>query len=763
MEKGIERKKRAGTGRAKRRIAAGVILGMLAAGLIAASSLLKFDKWRAFDSSLITQCSRSLTILDRDGNAVLVTGPEKRLPVALGSLQKHTVDAFICTEDRRFYSHGGVDIKRVFGAALADIKAGGYVQGASTISQQLIKLTHLSSEKTMDRKLEEAALTLELEQAFTKDEILEAYLNYIYFGGGFYGIEAASLGYFGVHASMLTAAQSAQLAGIPKSPSAYAPHIDMEASLKRRDLILGLMRDNGCLSAEEYEAAVNEDCELRSALPSTRNAVTDRAQTEAADLLGISLDELLAGGYTIRATLGSEAEKLIESIMKNDEFFPTAEARAAMVLIDAEGGVLAMHGCRGDYDPTEPDRAAGMERQPGSLIKPILVYAPALEYGLADGATVLSDEPTDFGGWSPRNSDEKYYGSVTMREVVARSLNVPAVSLFEKVGVKLGMSFASRMGISFEDEQAGLPLALGGFTHGVSPIEIAGAYSALARGGIYAEPYFVLEIRGASGELLYSRPHSYERVMSRENAYILTTMLQSAASYGTARRLAETGLPLAAKTGTSVDAGGVRDAWCAAYTGEMTAVVWMGTDSAEKGSLPEDEVGGRSPAMMLASLFSKLYEGRDCPPFEKPDGVETVEIDVSEIESGVIALASPMTPDEMRRFECFVSGTAPNGTHEKYAPPREPEGLTWETDASGRIVVTFIGEAPFVYSIMRGDIGGAEALVMPPQAAVGAFAFTDTGAVPGAAYTYRVIIENPGISGETKTASSRKLRAVAPF
>lgn len=763
MAKSIERKKNTGKKRAKRLIVWGLIFAILGAGLIGVSALFRFDEWRAFDSTLITECNRSLTLTDRNGEAVLVTGPEKRIPVPLSSLQKHTIDAFICTEDLRFYSHGGMDVKRIFGALLADIKAGGYVQGASTISQQLIKLSHLSSEKTLNRKLEEAMLTLELEHAFTKDEILEAYLNYIYFGGGFYGIEAAALGYFGVHAGELTAAQSAQLAGIPKSPSAYAPHIDPEASVKRRNLVLGLMHANGCLSDEEYSEAKTEECVIKNTIPNERSLLTDRAIDEAVRLTGISRDALLTGGFRLVTTISREAQALCETIMADDAFFPTAEARAAMVLIDAEGGIIAMTGSRGAYDPTEPDRAAGMERQPGSLIKPILVYAPALEEGIVSGATVLSDEPKDFNGWSPRNSDEKYYGKVTLREAVARSLNVPAVEIMQNVGVGRAMAFASRLGISFAGEDAGLPLALGGFTHGVSPLEMAGAYSAVARGGLYTEPYCVLEVRDAEGGIVYSRESSYSRVMSAENAYILTSMLQSVASYGTGRRLSETGLPLAAKTGTAVDAGGVRDAWCAAYTQDVTAVVWMGTDSAKNGSLPEDEVGGNAPALMLAKLFTGLYAGTECRPFDEPAGVVTVGIDVSEIDEGKIALASPATPQEDIRFECFVRGSEPNAFSTRFSFPIEPDGLGWTTDSFGKPVISFIGKAPFLYSLVRGDLIGNETVVLPPQSVDGEFSFTDTQAVRGAAYEYRVIIENPNLGVEMEKASSRRLIVIAPF
>ncbi len=220
------------------KLTVGLLLLITGIGLMAAPGIFKFSEWREFDPSLITGCNKALLVYDKEGELAAVLGPEKRIWISMDEVSPRTVNAFVASEDARFYTHKGLDLYRIFGAAWADVKAGGYVQGASTISQQLIKLSHLSSEKTLGRKLEEAVLATKLERSFDKDEIMEMYLNYIYFGGGYYGLEAASLGYFGVHARDLSTAQSAQLAGILKSPTAYAPHLDPDASLKRRNSVL---------------------------------------------------------------------------------------------------------------------------------------------------------------------------------------------------------------------------------------------------------------------------------------------------------------------------------------------------------------------------------------------------------------------------------------------------------------------------------------------------------------------------------------------
>ena len=762
--KALKKRKR----RAVLRIASGCVLGIAAAALIAASVFFRFDKWRALDPELIVSCPQSLRICSNTGELVSLKGPEKRIWVRLGDLQKHTPEAFIAAEDARFYTHEGVDLYRIFGAAWADIKAGGFVQGASTISQQLIKLSHLSPEKTMDRKLEEAVLALQLERNFTKDEILEMYLNYIYFGGGFYGVETAALGYFGVHASELTAAQSAQLAGILKSPSAYAPHIDPEASKRRRDLILGLMLQQGFLDENEYEAALAEEPELRSAIPDNDNELIELAITEAAELTSLTRGELLAGGYSIYTTLDTELEENCRELINDPSLVPSDNAQAALVVIGAGGHIEAMIGGRGEYAATGINRAADAERQPGSLIKPILVYAPAVElYGYTP-ATVLKDEQTSFGDYSPRNSDEKYYGEVTLREAVTRSLNIPAVKVLSDIGVPSAVDYARRMGISFESETLGLPLALGGFTHGVSPLEMAGAYSVFANGGVYIKPTCVTRITDSKGRVLYSESVSGERIMSRENAFILTSMLRSVAEEGTGRRLASTGLPLAAKTGTSVDGSGVRDAWCAAYTCEHTAVVWMGTDTAAEGSLPESAVGGNQPAILLGRLFLGIYASRTCPEPEKPEGVTEYSIDVSDMDSGNIYAAQETTPKEFVRREYFTEGSEPTERDPRWMAPLPPSEVGWSIGENGKPVISFMAdETEFGYKIIRSDPSGNERTVCEFSEAWGYTSFTDESAAPGGAYVYTVIAENPRLrdanGAPIQSEPSRKLRIVVPF
>lgn len=745
----------------------GIVLLFVSAALLIAPSLLGFEKWHDLDTRLITESGKGLCIYDRDGSLLSVLGSEKRIWVSIDGLQKHTVDAFIAAEDNRFYSHKGVDVYRIFGAAWADIKARGYVQGASTISQQLIKLSHLSSEKTIGRKAEEAVLAIMLEKEFSKSEILEMYLNYIYFGKGLYGIEAASLGYFGVHACDLTAAQSAQLAGILKSPSAYSPHIAPEASLKRRDHIIGLMYEQGFLSEKEADEARAEKCVLSSALPVERSAAIDLAVNEAVNVLGITREDLLSGGYSVYTTISGPITEECELLFADPSTFPSENAQGAVVVLDPHGGIEAMIGARGEYDPSGLNRAVDAERQPGSLIKPVLVYAPALELFGYSPTTQLTDEPMTFGDYSPRNSDDKYYGRVTLRTAVTRSLNIPAVKVLNDVGLTSAVAFAERLGIRFDGEQIGLPLALGGFTHGVTVLEMAGAYSAFANGGVYIEPSAISSIRDRYGTKIYERPLSGVRAMSRENAYLLTSMLKSVACEGTGKRLAETGLPLAAKTGTSVDDNGVRDAWCAVYTRDHSAVVWMGTDSSDKGSLPSDAVGGKEPAILLGRLFEYIYKDRQCADFEKPESVEEMRIDARSEGKDRIYLASGNTPEEYVRNELFRPGEAPSESDPYWTEPSPPEFIGWSTDAFGAPVISFIAESPsLIYRVKRASGDGSETVVAEFTGEDGLVSCRDSAAVPGAQYDYFVTALHPeaGENGKRpESGPSNKVRVYIPF
>lgn len=714
--------------------------------LCGAVKTLGMDRWVDFDVYRITGCDRTSIIYDGQSDvATRLHGVQDRTWVSISELQPSTVYAFISAEDARFFEHEGVDVIRIAGAIVADIKAGSYVQGASTISQQLIKLSHLTSEKTISRKAEEAALAYEMERQYSKEDILEMYLNYVYFGGGYYGIEAAAEGYFGVHASDLTLDQSAMLAGILKSPSGYAPHINYAASINRRNNILRLMRDYGYITDDEKkQAAAKRPTILHDKNEEYSGYYTDAVTKSAAALMGITVDELIRGGYSIYSAMDSDIQHYCEEMFKNGELFPAEDSEAAIVVLEPSTGmVVAMVGGRSYTGGISFNRATDIRRQPGSVIKPVIAYAPAFEYLNYTAADMILDEETTFADYTPSNYGNKYYGWVTVREAVTKSLNVPAVKTLSAVGVYRAKDFAKRCGIEFDDKDDSLALALGGFTYGVSPLQIAGAYSCFASGGIYNTPTLIKKITDRNGLTVYEYRQDSRRVMSESNAYILTSMLKSVVTEGTGHRLNTLDIPIAGKTGTVGLANGNRDAWMAGYTPEYTAVVWQGYDSDRLGLLPSSATGGTYPALMLYELFNHIYPDGRSGDFEKPESVKQYSIDAKTLKKQHKAvLANAMTPQSSRVTEYFTEETAPEDVSGYWAVPGSAQNLLAVREEGG-VMVSFDCPDDFgMYTLWRSEAGKAEKPLMTWNGREGHIEYIDAAVKPGKGYRYRVTVKH---------------------
>ena len=714
--------------------------------LCGAVKTLGMDRWVDFDVYRITGCDRTSIIYDGQSDVVTrLHGVQDRTWVSISELQPSTVYAFISAEDARFFEHEGVDVIRIAGAIVADIKAGSYVQGASTISQQLIKLSHLTSEKTISRKAEEAALAYEMERQYSKEDILEMYLNYVYFGGGYYGIEAAAEGYFGVHASDLTLDQSAMLAGILKSPSGYAPHINYAASINRRNNILRLMRDYGYITDDEKkQASARRPTILHDKREEYSGYYTDAVTKSAAALMGITVDELIRGGYNIYSAMDSDIQHYCEEMFKNGELFPAEDSEAAIVVLEPSTGmVVAMVGGRSYTGGISFNRATDIRRQPGSVIKPVIAYAPAFEYLNYTAADMILDEETTFADYTPSNYGNKYYGWVTVREAVTKSLNVPAVKTLSAVGVYRAKDFAKRCGIEFDDKDDSLALALGGFTYGVSPLQIAGAYSCFASGGIYNTPTLIKKITDRNGLTVYEYRQDSRRVMSEANAYILTSMLKSVVTEGTGHRLNTLDIPIAGKTGTVGLANGNRDAWMAGYTPEYTAVVWQGYDSDRLGLLPSSATGGTYPALMLYELFNHIYPDGRSGDFEKPESVKQYSIDAKTLKKQHKAvLANAMTPQSSRITEYFTEETAPEDVSGYWAVPGSAQNLLAVREEGG-VMVSFDCPDDFgMYTLWRSEAGKAEKPLMTWDGREGHIEYIDAAVKPGKGYRYRVTVKH---------------------
>lgn len=767
----ISRKNKGGILRALRWVLLLMVLAVLGFVLFMAAQLWNLDAWQDFDPANILGAQQSLILYDGENGEILrLHDKEDRVSIPLSDVPDLVQKAFISAEDARFYEHPGVDVIRIVGAAWADIKAGGYVQGASTISQQLIKLSHLTADKTISRKLEEAVLACQMETRYSKDEILEMYLNYVYFGGGYYGIEAAALGYFGVHAKDLSVAQGAMLAGILKSPSNYAPHLDFEASLARRDTVLSLMAEYGYLDDQGLADAKGETMVILhdgTASEEGRNYYVDAALQDAMEILQIDSETLLSGGYRIYTAMDSAIQNQCEAIFQQDDLFP-GDAQGAIVVQEAGTGLIrAMVGGRGAYDTAMAfNRATDIRRQPGSVIKTVIAYAPALEgYGYT-AATMLLDEPTTFAEYSPRNFGNKYYGWVTLREAVTRSLNVPAVKVLSDIGVSAGKAFAQSCGIPFDPQDTSLTLALGGFTYGVSPLQIAGAYAAFASQGIYNTPTCIQRITDSTGKELYVYEPENRRVMSEQNAYILTSMLQSAIQEGTGHRLKDLDIPLAGKTGTVGEGEGNRDAWMACYSADYAAAVWIGYDTSQDGALPQDATGGKYPALILEQLFQGLYQDRAPKEFSMPSGVNAYKLDKRTLEMfHEPVLATALTPSSAIQTEVFVEGTQPTAQSSYWVVPSPPGEFRVYLGGDGKPQIAFTGRESFAQYQLYRQKGTESPQLIKTWDGKGAVTYGDDSALPGCTYTYYIlpVHQEMNVGGEqVKGPATKKVTVTTP-
>lgn len=767
----ISRKNKGGILRVLRWVLLLMVLAVLGFVLFMAAQLWDLDAWQDFDPANILGAQQSLILYDGENGEILrLHDKEDRVSIPLSDVPDLVQKAFISAEDARFYEHPGVDVIRIVGAAWADIKAGGYVQGASTISQQLIKLSHLTADKTISRKLEEAVLACQMETRYSKDEILEMYLNYVYFGGGYYGIEAAALGYFGVHAKDLSVAQGAMLAGILKSPSNYAPHLDFEASLARRDTVLSLMAEYGYLDDQGLADAKGETMVILhdgTASEEGRNYYVDAALQDAMEILQIDSETLLSGGYRIYTAMDSAIQNQCEAIFQQDDLFP-GDAQGAIVVQEAGTGLIrAMVGGRGAYDTAMAfNRATDIRRQPGSVIKPVIAYAPALEgYGYT-AATMLLDEPTTFAEYSPRNFGNKYYGWVTLREAVTRSLNVPAVKVLSDIGVSAGKAFAQSCGIPFDPQDTSLTLALGGFTYGVSPLQIAGAYAAFASQGIYNAPTCIQRITDSTGKELYVYEPENRRVMSEQNAYILTSMLQSAIQEGTGHRLKDLDIPLAGKTGTVGEGEGNRDAWMACYSADYAAAVWIGYDTSQDGALPQDATGGKYPALILEQLFQGLYQDRAPKEFSMPSGVNAYKLDKRTLEMfHEPVLATALTPSSAIQTEVFVEGTQPTAQSSYWVVPSPPGEFRVYLGGDGKPQIAFTGRESFAQYQLYRQKGTESPQLIKTWDGKGAVTYGDDSALPGCTYTYYIlpVHQEMNVGGEqVKGPATKKVTVTTP-
>ncbi|TYR81702.1 PBP1A family penicillin-binding protein [Priestia megaterium] len=585
-------------------------LTLILIALLGATYVLKQFEQTANLSYNQLQAVQSTVIYDKNDRPVdelYRTLPRQN--VSIDEVPDHVKMAFVATEDRRFYNHFGIDLQGIARAAFTNIITMSKAEGASTITQQLARNLYLSNDKTIKRKVDEMFLSLGLEQQFSKDQILELYMNQIYFGSGVYGISAASHLYFNKDVSDLTIGEAALLAGLPKAPSKYSPGSSTEEATKRRNVVLKLMADQNVIDQRAYEQALTEQVrkpDVPVKRKSENQAFVDYVIREAANEYGVTSDDLYEGGYAIYTDFDPLLQESINRSVKNHVFADDELSKRVEIGIAAvnpkNGAVAALYGGR-NYETNGLNRAT-TGYQPGSAIKPLAVYGPALETGDYDPTSRLNDKQTDFNGYKPKNANNQYRGEVSMREAVTRSLNVPAVSLLNEIGFNEAADFLEKAGLPLNDadkEDRALTLALGGTNTTFSPLQLAQGYTTFANDGVMNKPHAIRKLQLRGGEEKEPEIES-EEVMSPEHADTMTSMLEDVIekSYGTGAKARST-KDAAGKTGTTQKN---RDAWFVGYTDDVVISIHTGFDYDGNGKTKYlSSGGGEDPAELFGSIM----------------------------------------------------------------------------------------------------------------------------------------------------------------
>jgi len=557
----------------------------------------------------------NVKIVAANGGLIANRGDTGGEAVRLEQLPPYLPNAVIAIEDRRFRSHFGVDPIGLARAMMINLTSGRLRQGGSTLTQQLAKNLFLEQDRTIKRKIQELVLAFWLEAEYSKDEILEMYLNRVYLGSGAYGVDGAARRYFGKSARLMTIAESATIAGLLKAPSRYSPARNPELAEERAQLVLAAMNEEGYITDGEAKNALAASAKVvRRYTTASENYAADWVMDVLPHFVG-SIEKDIIVDTTIDPKMQHAAEQALRAALKENRQ-KYGVTQGAVVTLDTAGAVKALVG-GADYSKSQFNRAVYAKRQPGSSFKPF-VYLAALENGMSP-QTVRQDRPVRYGNWSPKNYTKEHYGPVTLTRALSLSLNTVAAQLAHEVGAGTVANTAKRLGITSEMKK-NLSLSLG--TSEVSPLEIAGAYVPLSNGGYGVLPHIIRRIKTVDGKTLYSRSGDGRgRVVNRRLVGEMNLMMSETLMTGTGRKARlDSGRPAGGKTGTSQD---FRDAWFIGYTGNLTTAVWLGNDD---NSSTKKATGGGLPALVWKEVMDKAHEG--LPVAELP-GVPNLPATVS--------------------------------------------------------------------------------------------------------------------------------------
>jgi penicillin-binding protein 2A len=597
---------------------------LLFAGIVAALCgllLVNIFIWTSDVSKLNKPAPQPTIIYDQSGKIASKISNSNIEGVGIKQIPKEMIHAVVATEDQRFYKHNGINYFAIMKAFVKNMWSGDIVAGGSTVTQQLAKNAFLTHERTYTRKIKEVIITKKIERTYSKDEIMERYLNQIYFGEGAWGIQRAAKTYFGKEASELTLSESAMLAGLIKAPSILSPFKNLEKSIERRNLVLSLMEQEGYISQNDVEKAkeqpvvLNED-KVEDEYDGKYPYYVDHIIEEAMEKYKLTKNEVLSGGLHIYTELNPAIQEATEEVYQNDHLFPASSEdqllqSGAIFMNPENGGIQALVGGRGEHTFLGFNRATQLIRQPGSTMKPLAVYMPALEQGY-EIFDLLEDKPLDIGGYQPKNYDKQYRGQVTMYDAVINSYNVPPVWLLNEIGLEKGIKSVEKFGIPLQEEDHSLGIALGGMHDGTSPLVMAQAYSAFANNGTIMEAHSIQKIEDAEGKVIAKWKSKSTTVTKPEIAQKITYMLKGVVEEGTGKNAFLDGFDVAGKTGSTqlpfANNAGTKDHWFVGYTPDIVGGVWLGYDQTDENHYLATSSSSTTPVLFREILSKSKSE-----------------------------------------------------------------------------------------------------------------------------------------------------------
>ncbi len=666
-----------------------VFLGSLGVSFVAVSYA-KYQKI-PLNSEALTSSALNIEVYDGENKLIKEDNQFNGDYCKIADLNKYTIDAFIAIEDKEFFNHNGINKKRIVKAMFNNIKSHSLKEGASTISQQLIKNTHLTNEKTFERKLKEMALTKKLEKNFSKNEIMESYLNIIFFGNNCYGLENAAKFYFNKHAKDLSLGESCTLAGIIKSPTKYSPILNYDNCLARRNLVLSEMEKDGKIEIDQKLQAQKEPITL-TLTSHTQNKLNSYSQAsidEAVKLLKLPAKQLALGGYKIHTYMDEKKQSALKNALSASQ---VDEVDNAAIVIDAKGCAVTAYVGNSDL------KILDAKRQPASCIKPLLVYTPAFNEGVLSPETQILDEEIKIGNYSPSNVNKKFVGYVSVTDAVKNSINIPAIKALSYIGIDTGKQYAEKLGIKFDEQDDSYALALGGMTYGVNLKDLASAYTVFPNNGEFDTANFVQYITDKDNKLVYIHKPNAKMVFRDDSVCLMTEVLKETAKSGTARKLSDVKTTeVASKTGTIGNKKGNTDAYNISYTPTEVVGVWFGTLD----NYPVSIAGGNQPTQVVRTyLNSQTYSQTE---FERPSSVAETKIDTLELEENHrLVLASPYSPERYTKTALFSRFNMPTEVSQNFLDKPEIDAAC--KVENNQILLTLKPHKHLTYQIFKDEI-----------------------------------------------------------